>query len=61
VILEWNMEGQRYVRVEDNTPGLLAHEDHDPIPAPVIEPGVTYRVVPQYELSLEDEWERVLD
>ena len=60
-VLEWEAGGQRYVQVAGHAPGTLSHEDHDPSPAAVVEPGVTYRVVQQHQFSLADEWERVHD
>ena len=42
----WNVGEQRYVRVEGEA-GTLQHEDHDPAPAAVVEPDVTYKVIPQ--------------
>ena len=59
-VLEWEVEGQRYVRVSGG-PGVLSHEDHDPTPVPVLEPGATYRVIPQREYSLEGQWQKVVD
>ena len=62
VVLDWSVEGQRYVRVEGDESGTLAHEDHDPVPAAVVPTGVTYRVVRQRSGSfLSDEWEQVRD
>jgi hypothetical protein len=61
-VLDWSVAGQRYVRVEGDQPGTLAHEDHDPIPAAVLTPGVTYRVIRQQSASfLADEWVQVKD
>lgn len=59
-VYEWEADGQRYVRVASGV-GTLSHEDHDPIPAPVVPSGVTYQVVPQREWDLSGEWRRVLD
>ena len=61
VVYEWEMAGQRYVRVVGDEPGTLAHEDHDPVPVPVVEPNQTYRVVPQREWDLAGQWRRVVD
>jgi hypothetical protein len=60
-VLEWKANGQRYVRVIGPAPGTLAHEDHDPIPAPVVAPEVTYLVVPQHEWDLRGQWKKVKD
>lgn len=60
-VYDWSVDGQRYVRVGGDSPGALAHEEHDPIPAPVVAPGVTYRVVPQQEWDLESQWRKVVD
>jgi len=60
-ILEWSVEGQRYIRVIGDEPGALSHEDHDPVPAAVVAPEVTYRVVQQKEWDLKSEWRQVVD
>lgn len=60
-IYEWEVDGQRYVRVEGKEKGNLKHEDHDPEPVAVVEPGVTYRVIPQQEVGLEGQWRKVVD
>lgn len=60
-VYEWSVSGQRYVRVVDDRPGTIAHEDHDPVPAAVIEPNVTYRVVQQREWDLRGQWQDVRD
>lgn len=60
-VWEWEAQGQRYVQVVDNAPGTISHEDHDPVPAAVVEPGVTYRVVPQQEWDLAGQWRNVRD
>jgi hypothetical protein len=60
-VLEWTEGKDRYVHVLGNEPGTLAHEEHDPIPAPVVVPGQTYRVVQQQEWDLRGEWRKVLD
>ena len=44
---------------EDN--GYLSHEDHDPIPAPVVPPGIVFRVVRQKEFTLDEQWTPVQD
>lgn len=59
-VLDWTAAGERYVHVLGE-PGTLQHEDHDPVPAAVVEPGQTYRVVRQREWSLEGQWRRVAD
>ena len=50
-IYEWEVEGQRYIRCLGEK-GELSHEDHDPVPVRVIEPDVTYRIIPQQETDL---------
>ena len=60
-VLEWSVGEQRYVRVVGDAPGTLSHEEHDPIPAAVIAPNVTYRVVQQQVWSLENQWRKVVD
>lgn len=42
-------------------PGALTHQDHDPVPAHVIPPGVTFRVVRQREFTLDEQWQPVQD
>lgn len=59
-VVEWNVGEQRYVRVMGDA-GTLQHEDHDPVPAAVVEADVTYRVVPQREWDLSGQWRRVAD
>ena len=59
-ILEWDTGKQRYIRVIAGE-GEISHEDHDPTPVKVLEPNVTYEVIPQQEWNLEDEWQRVVD
>ena len=59
-VYEWEMEGQRYVRVEPNM-GQISHEEHDPKPVAVVEPSQTYRVIPQQEWDLKQQWRRVMD
>ncbi len=61
VIYEWEIAGQRYVQVQGDTPGTLTHEEHDPSPAPVVAPNVTYRVVQQREWDLFGQWRKVVD
>ena len=60
-VLEWSVDGQRYVRVLGGEAGTLQHEDHDPVPAAVVAPDVTYRVVQQRVWSLESQWRKVVD
>ena len=60
VVLEWQSAGQRYVHVVGER-GTISHEDHDPTPAAVVEPDVTYRVVPQREWDLRGQWRKVRD
>lgn len=60
-IFEWEVEEQRYVRIEGDDLGKLKHEDHDPEPVAVVEPNVTYRVIPQQEVDLSGQWQRVID
>jgi hypothetical protein len=57
-ILEWSVSGQRYVRVIGDEPGALSHEDHDPEPALVVAPNVTYQVVQQQEWDISTEWDQ---
>jgi len=59
-VIEWSVKGQRYVRVSGE-PGTLQHEDHDPVPAAVVAPDVTYRVIPQHEWDLSGQWRKVAD
>lgn len=60
-VLDWSIDGQRYVRVNGDAPGSLRHEDHDPVAAPVVPPNVTYRVIRQREWDLSGEWRPVVD
>jgi hypothetical protein len=60
-VLEWSEGDQRYIRVTSGEPGVLSHEDHDPVPAAVLEPGITYRVIPQQEWDLQGQWRKVTD
>lgn len=60
-VLDWMVGDNRYVQVTGVEPGTLRHEDHDPSPAPVVAPGVTFRVVPQTEWDLSGQWRRVVD
>ena len=60
-VYEWSVGGERYVRVGGDRPGTIAHEDHDPIPAAIVVPETTYRVIQQREWDLSQQWKRVLD
>lgn len=60
-VVEWEENGQRYIHVPGKNPGSLVHEDHDPIPTPVVAPNTTYRIVPQQEWDLSDQWKPVVD
>jgi len=61
-VLDWtDSQGTRFVRIAGGEPGSLSHEDHDPEPAPVVEPGQTYRVIPQREWDLSGQWRTVAD
>ena len=60
-VLEWQKGGSRFVRVLGSEPGALSHEDHDPVPARVVPPGQTYRVVQQREWNLAGQWQEVAD
>ena len=59
-VFDWRVDGQRYVRVSGGV-GMLYHEDHDPVPVPVLSPDVTYRVIPQQETDLSGQWRKVID
>jgi hypothetical protein len=59
-VYDWSANGQRYVQVA-GSPGEISHEEHDPIPAKVVEPGITYRVIPQQEWDLSGQWKKVVD
>jgi hypothetical protein len=60
-VYEWNENGQRYVHVAGQEAGELSHEEHDPSPVKVVEPGVTYRIIPQKEWDLSGQWVKVID
>lgn len=60
-VLEWSVGKQRYVRVIGAEPGTISHEEHDPVPAAVIIPEQTYRVVQQQAWDLQGQWRRVQD
>lgn len=60
-ILEWSVGEQRHVRIVGTELGTLQHEDHDPIPAAVVEPEQTYRVVRQQTWDLSEQWQKVQD
>ena len=59
-VYEWAIDGQRYVQVKGGS-GSLSHEDHDPVPVAVVDPDTTYRIVPQQEWNLADQWQKVRD
>lgn len=60
-VYDWSdPDGQRYVAVREGG-GLLSHEDHDPVAVAVLEPGIVYRVVPQQECGLGEQWRKVVD
>ena len=50
-----------FVVVDGDTPGALKHEDHDPNPVYVVEPGQVYRVIRQRQFNLSEQWEQVQD
>ena len=60
-VFEWSQNGQRYVQVAGETPGEIDHEEHDPNPAAVVAPNVTYRIVPQQEWDLSGQWRKIVD
>ena len=60
-VYDWSQDGQRYVRVSDSKAGELSHEEHDPDPVAVVAPDVTYRVIPQQEWDLSNQWRKVQD
>lgn len=60
-IYEWEVSGQRYVVVEDDEPGTISHEDHDPVPVPVVAPHVTYQVIRQQEWDISGQWRKITD
>ncbi len=60
-ILEWDSEGQRYVRVLGDDFGVISHEDHDPASAAVVEPNETYQIISQREWDLKSQWRKVRD
>lgn len=59
-VLEWEEEGQRYVRVIGQK-GKLFHEEHDPISVAVVAPNTTYKVIPQQEWDLGNQWSKIQD
>lgn len=59
-VYEWEVDGQRYVRVIGSM-GQLHHEDHDPELVAVVKPDTTYRIIPQQECDLSGEWRKVVD
>lgn len=61
-ILDWvDSQGERFVRALGNDAAALSHEDHDPIPAAVLAPGQTYRVMQQREWDLSGQWRQMVD
>ena len=60
-VLTWEAGGQRYVWVGGRAPGTITHEDHDPVPAAVVQPGQTYEVRRQREWDLQAQWQQVQD
>lgn len=61
-VLEWDdPEHGRMVWVVGSDRGTLAHEDHDPEPVDVVQPGIAYRVGTQRELDLSGQWRQVVD
>ena len=59
-ILEWDVNGQRYVRSAGGK-GALFHDDYDPLPVAVLEADTTYKVIPQKEWDLQSQWRKVQD
>ena len=59
-VYEWQEDGQRYVQVSGSI-GTITHQEHDPIPAPVIEEDIVYQVIPQLEWDLKEQWRKVQD
>lgn len=59
-VLEWSDGTERYVRVL-GAPGTLTHEEHDPVPAPVVPAEVTFKVVRQREWDLAGQFRIVGD
>lgn len=60
-VLEWTEGDERFVRIIGEAYGELSHEEHDPTPVAVVEPDVTYRVIPQQETDLSGQWRKVVD
>jgi hypothetical protein len=60
-VLDWEIGGERFVRVQGGDMGTISHEDHDPKPVAVVHPGQTYEVRRQRELDLSGEWRQVAD
>ncbi len=59
-LYEWEAEGQHYIQ-SAGVGGKLYHEDHDPKPVTVLDPDVTYQVIPQQEWDLSSQWKKVMD
>lgn len=49
------------VWVVGEDPGYLSHEEHDPVPAPVVAPEQAYKIVIQREYDLSGQWRQVVD
>jgi hypothetical protein len=60
-VIEWTEGSERFVRIIGQAFGKLSHEDHDPEPVAVVEPEVTYRIIPQQETDLSGQWRKVVD
>lgn len=60
-VLEWTEDDERFVRIIGQAFGELSHEEHDPTPIALVEPEVTYRVIPQQETDLSGQWRKVVD
>lgn len=60
IVYDWQEDGQRYVRVSGGD-GELFHQDHDPVAVKVLPSDVTFRVIPQQEWSLKEQWKTVID
>lgn len=60
-VIEWTENDERFIRIIGQAFGELSHEDHDPVPVAIVEPEVTYRIVPQQETDLSGQWRNVID
>lgn len=56
-ILSWD----DFVVVQGDEPGSIQHEDHDPIPVPVVPAGIVFRVIHQHEYTIDEQWKPVID